>query len=209
MAKADGAVGLNLDIEPRHYAAGAEATRQQRAREKRLSNAELGKSTIIRPEHRLAGADAANRAKKRDKRGRAITPHEDRAKPVPAPFTRSGEAFQMLLAIFGYPTAKLEPAKGKVHRLGLPDEDTDDAHKIPQQQKRRPGYEYRYRMLDGVEQKQCRDCEQWFDLNADHFRYKIDAYKACWSTYCHPCERIRRQAAWRKRYQKMKARVMV
>jgi hypothetical protein len=207
MAKADGAVGLNLDIEPRHYTAGAEATRKRHARDKREKLAKG--DVIIRPEHRLAGAKNANRAKERAKAEEDCETRPERAKPVLAPFARSGEAFQMLLSIFGYPTAKLEPAKGKVHRLGLPDEDKDDAPKVPQQQKRRPGYEHRYRMLEGVEQKQCRDCEQWFDLNADHFRYKIDAYKACWSTYCHPCERVRRQAAWRKRYQKMKARVMV
>ena len=39
--------GINLDIEHRHWTAGAEATRQQRAREKRLDAALLGKEVLI------------------------------------------------------------------------------------------------------------------------------------------------------------------
>jgi hypothetical protein len=208
MAKDGSAVGLNLDIEPRHWTAGAKATQQQRAREKRLSNAELGKSVIIRPEHRRKGAEAANRAKKRAMDEDGIPIATERAKPTVAPFARSGEAFQTLLGIFGYPTTKLEPPKGKIHRLGTLDEDKEDKP-VRREQARRPGSEDRYRMVDGQEQKKCKDCQQWFFLNADYFRYKVDLYKASWSPYCHPCERVRRQQAWRRRYQKERARVMV
>jgi hypothetical protein len=135
----------------------------------------------------------------------------ERAKPTVAPFARSGEAFQTLLGIFGYPTTKLEPPKGHIHRLGTLDEDKEDKEDKPvrREQARRPGSEDRYRMVDGQEQKKCKDCQQWFFLNADYFRYKVDLYKASWSPYCHPCERVRRQQAWRRRYQKERARVMV
>jgi hypothetical protein len=206
MAKDGAAVGLNLDIEPRHWTSGAKATQQQRAREKRLKIAKG--DVIIRAEHRLKGAEAANRAKKRTIDEDGIPIPTERAERTVAPFARSGEAFQTLLAIFGYPTTKLEPPKGHIHRLGTPDEDKEDKP-VRREQARRPGSEDRYRMVDGVEQKKCKDCGQFMPLNHDYFRYKVDLYKASWSPYCHPCERVRRQQAWRRRYQKERARVMV
>jgi hypothetical protein len=189
------AVGLNLDIEERHYTAGAEATRQQRAREKRLSNAELGKSVIIRPEHRLKGAEAANRAKalKRDEDGIPIP--TERAKPVLAPFARSHGALADLCSVFGYPPAVV-PVFGpvRVHRIKVP-EDNHSPDPRPQNMPRaaRPKHSDIYRVRHGVQERLCRSCGQWLPLTLDHYRWRNDRATGSWNGECRPCDNLRRR----------------
>jgi hypothetical protein len=195
VAKADGAVGLNLDIEPRHYTAGAEATRQQRAREKRLSNAELGKLVIIRPEHRLKGAEAANRAKAlaRDEEGIPIP--AERAKPVLAPFARSHRAFADLCSAFNYPPAVV-PTFGpvRVHRIKVP-EDNHSPDPRPQNMPRaaRPKHSDIYRVRHGVQERLCRLCGQWLALNLDNYRWRKDRNTGSWCGECRTCDNLRRR----------------
>jgi hypothetical protein len=188
-------VGMNLDIEPRHYTAGAEATRQQRAREKRLSNAELGKSVIIRPEHRLKGAEAANRAKAlaRDEDGIPIP--TERAKPALAPFARSHRALADLCSVFGYPPAVV-PVFGpvRVHRIKVP-EDNHSPDPRPQNMPRaaRPKHSDIYRVRHGVQERLCRSCGQWLALTLDNYRWRNDRATGSWNGECRPCDNLRRR----------------
>jgi hypothetical protein len=196
------AVGLNLDIEERHYTAGAEATRQQRAREKRLSNAELGHSVIIRPEHRLKGAEAANRAKKRaiDEDGIPIAAEPRR--PVLAPFARSQRAIADLCSVFGYPPAVV-PVFGpvRVHRIKVPEDNHGLNEPRPQNLPRaaRPKHSDIYRMRHGVQERLCRSCAQWFTLNRDNFRWRQDRKTGSWNSECRICDNLRRREAAAKR----------
>jgi hypothetical protein len=190
------AAGLNLDIEERHYTAGAEATRQQRAREKRLSNAELGKSVIIRPEHRLKGAEAANRAKalERDEEATPIRP--ERAKPVLAPFARSQRAIADLCSVFGYPPAVIPTfAPARVHRIKVA-EDNHGLNEIrPQNMPRasRPKHSDIYRVRHGVQERLCRLCGQWLALNLDNYRWRKDRNTGSWCGECRTCDNLRRR----------------
>jgi hypothetical protein len=196
VAKADGAVGLNLDIEPRHYTAGAEATRQQRAREKRLSNAELGKSVIIRPEHRLNGAEAANRAKALERDEEATPVRPDRAKPILAPFARAHRAFADLCAAFNYPPAVV-PVFGpvRVHRIKVPEDNHGLNEPRPQNLPRsaRPKHSDIYRMRHGIQERLCRSCGQWLPLTLDHYRWRNDRATGSWNGECRPCDNLRRR----------------
>jgi hypothetical protein len=158
VAKADGAaVGLNLDIEPRHWTAGAKASAKQRQADYRVK---LAKGTvIIRPEHRLAGAEAANRAKalSRDEDDTPI-PDEPR-RPVLAPFARSQRAIADLCSVFGYPPAVV-PVFGpvRVHRIKVPEDNHGLNEPRPQNMPRhaRPKHSDIYRMRHGIQERLCR-----------------------------------------------------
>jgi hypothetical protein len=187
------AVGLNLDIEPRHYLAGAEATKQQRARDKREKLAKG--DVIIRPEHRLAGAAAANRAKAlaRDEEGIPIRP--ERAKPALAPFARSQRAIADLCSVFGYPPAVV-PVFGpvRVHRIKIP-EDNHSPEPRPQNMPRaaRPKHSDIYRVRHGIQERLCRSCGQWLPLTLDHYRWRNDRATGSWNGECRPCDNLRRR----------------
>jgi hypothetical protein len=199
-------VGINLDIEPRHWTAGNAASlkhRQRIEREKAIAKGDV----VIRPEHRLAGAEAANRAKALKKRGRAITLPADSVKPAIAPFSRAGEAIQMLLGIFGYPTSKLNVPKdiGVVHRMGLPDEDAEPIAPTVLRERPLSGKPENYRQTStGAIEKRCHTCRVWHPLTDDYYRHKTDRMTKSWASDCHPCERERRRVAWKRRYQLQK-----
>jgi hypothetical protein len=196
MAKDGAAVGLNLDIEPRHWTSGAKATQQQRAREKRLKIAKG--DVIIRAEHRLKGAEAANRAKKRalDEDGIPI-PDEPR-RPVLAPFARSHGALADLCHVFGYPPAVV-PTIGKyweprVHRIKVA-EDNHSADPRPQNMPRhaRPKHSDIYRVRHGIQERLCRSCGQWLPLTLDNYRWRNDRATGSWNGECRPCDNLRRR----------------
>jgi hypothetical protein len=200
-------VGLNLDIEERHYTAGAAATKEQRARQRRLDNAELGKSVIIRPEHRLNGAKAANRAKALANDEEATHTRNLPFSLNPEPFKGIAEPMHDLLELFGYPTANQSPPKdiGVIHRMGLVDEDADPVKPSELRERSIAGKPENYRQAnDGSVQKRCNACREWKPLTEDYYRHKTDRLTKSWAGDCHPCERERRRVAWKRRYQLQK-----
>jgi hypothetical protein len=194
MAKDGAAVGLNLDIEPRHWTAGAKASAKQRQADYRVK---LAKGTvIIRPEHRLAGAEAANRAKalSRDEDDTPI-PDEPR-RPVLAPFARSQRAIADLCSVFGYPPAVV-PVFGpvRVHRIKVPEDNHGLNEPRPQNMPRhaRPKHSDIYRMRHGIQERLCRSCGQWLPLTLDNYRWRQDRATGSWNGECRPCDNMRRR----------------
>jgi hypothetical protein len=193
MAKDGAAVGLNLDIEPRHWQSGAKASAKQRAADHRVKLAKG--DVIIRPEHRLAGAVAANRAKAlaRDEDGIPIT--DEPRRPVLAPFARSQRAIADLCAVFGYPPAVIPTmAPARVHRLKVP-EDNHSPDPRPQNLPRasRPKHSDIYRVMHGVQERLCRSCGQWLPLTLDNYRWRQDRATGSWNGECRPCDNLRRR----------------
>jgi hypothetical protein len=191
-----GKVGLNLDIEQRHWLAGAEATRKQRERLAREKRAALIKGeVVIRQEHRLAGAKNANRAKERSKSEEDCETRPERAKPVLAPFARSHRALADLCSVFGYPPAVV-PVFGpvRVHRIKVP-EDNHSPDPRPQNMPRaaRPKHSDIYRVRHGVQERLCRSCGQWLPLTLDHYRWRNDRATGSWNGECRPCDNLRRR----------------
>jgi hypothetical protein len=194
MAKDGAAVGLNLDIEPRHWTSGAKASAQQRQADYRVKLAKG--DVIIRPEHRLKGAEAANRAKKRaiDEDGIPI-PDEPR-RPVLAPFARSQRAIADLCSVFGYPPAVV-PVFGpvRVHRIKIPEDNHGLNEPRPQNLPRaaRPKHSDIYRMRHGIQERLCRSCGQWLPLTLDNYRWRNDRATGSWNGECRPCDNLRRR----------------
>jgi hypothetical protein len=183
-----------LDIEPRHWTAGAKASAKQRQADYRVK---LAKGTvIIRPEHRLAGAEAANRAKalSRDEDDTPI-PDEPR-RPVLAPFARSQRAIADLCSVFGYPPAVV-PVFGpvRVHRIKVPEDNHGLNEPRPQNMPRhaRPKHSDIYRMRHGIQERLCRSCGQWLPLTLDNYRWRQDRATGSWNGECRPCDNMRRR----------------
>jgi hypothetical protein len=193
-------VGLNLDIEPRHWTAGNAASlkhRQRLEREKKIAKGDV----VIRPEHRLAGAVAANRSKARDRDEEATPMPPEPRQPVLSPFARSGKAVSDLLEVFGYPPAVIpEIRPARIHRIKVPADNLPPDPR-PQNQPRaaRPKESDIYRLRHGVQERLCRSCGQWFTLNRDNFRWRQDRKTGSWNSECRICDNLRRREAAARR----------
>lgn len=199
-------VGLNLDIEPRHWEAGNAASRKHRQRLEREKKIAPG-DVIIRPEHRLAGAIAANRAKARDRDEEATLTPDEPSEPVLSPFRRSGAAIADLCAVFGYPPAvipKLRPSR--VHHIKVPADNLppDPLSARPQNQagNRKLLKPDLYRTRGGKQEKHCGSCGQWLLLDNAHWRWHKPSPKrptGSFSYECRVCDNLRRREAVARR----------
>jgi hypothetical protein len=189
----DKANSINLDIERRHWEAGARATQQSRKA--------TAKTETVLARHRNSGLQAMNgtakAAKPRDRRDDGTSSYHA---PL-GPFARCGKAVADLLQVFGYPPAVIPDLKpARIHRIKVP---ADNLPPDPRPQNlpraARPKQSDIYRLRHGVQERLCRSCAQWFTLNRDNFRWRQDRKTGSWNSECRICDNLRRREAAAKR----------
>lgn len=186
--------GINLDIQPHHVKRGAEHTKRNNQRERRLNAALLGKEVIIRQEHRSNGGVARKRAVAREKAeaGRVI-PAEPRKRDS-ASLEPTSEAMADLLSAFGYPTAALAPKADRVYRDGEMDEPPPAKVRGPRP-KRRPE-DVRRMVAGGHWERACNACGRWQPETPNYYRWRQERKR--WECECNTCHNQRRKAYYER-----------
>lgn len=168
---------INLEIQPRHFYAGAAAAKKT-AKAERARLEALGLKKPAQP------------SQQRERTIRSPAPRKRDSASLEPP----SEAMADLLSAFGYPTAALAPKADRVYRDGEMDEPPPPKVRGPRP-KRRPE-DVRRMVAGGHWERACNACGLWQPETPNYYRWRQERKR--WECECNACHNARRKAYYER-----------
>jgi hypothetical protein len=149
-----------------------------------------GINLAVDPRHIKSAVEATKASIARSKRLGEARVRKPKPKVPQAPFKRSGGAVHDLASALGYPPAVIPKLKPSNVHVAFPDEpDEEGSAAVRKLPRKTAGI---YRVVDGVDERQCARCKEWLQLQPN-YRWRTDRAKGMWSSECKVCEASRRR----------------